>query len=151
MKRRRHSPKQIAAALTDEGIPSPSAHDTKRNSHRPGHSWAMSAVRAILVNPRCLSYRVSGRTKKKDMLDPDVPALGYVNRRQWQQRDGWVTSTVHAYKAIVEEQIRVCASEWGELALILGGTPENSVVGRSRKQAPDPWCCRQVPHCPGDR
>jgi hypothetical protein len=28
---------------------------------------------------------------------------------------------------------RVYASEWGELALILGGTPENSVVGRSRK------------------
>jgi len=28
---------------------------------------------------------------------------------------------------------RVYAPEWGELALILGGTPENSVVGRSRK------------------
>ena len=28
---------------------------------------------------------------------------------------------------------RVYASEWGELALILGGTPENSVVGRARK------------------
>jgi hypothetical protein len=28
---------------------------------------------------------------------------------------------------------RVGASEWGEPALILGGTPENSVAGRSRK------------------
>ena len=27
----------------------------------------------------------------------------------------------------------VYASEWGELALILGGTPEYSIVGRSRK------------------
>ena len=31
------------------------------------------------------------------------------------------------------EVIGVYASEWGELAQILGGTPENSVVGRSRK------------------
>ena len=97
--------KQIAAVLTNEGIPSPSAHDPKRNSHRPGHSWAMSAVRAILINPRYLGYQVSGRTKKKDvLLDPDVPALGHVTRQQWQQRDEWVTSTVQAYDAIVEEQ-----------------------------------------------
>jgi hypothetical protein len=70
--------KQIAAVLTNEGIPSPSAHDPKRNSHRPGHSWAMSAVREILTNPRYLGFQVSGRTKKKDvLLDPDVPALGH--------------------------------------------------------------------------
>ena len=80
--------KQIAAVLTNEGIPSPSAHDPKRNSHRPGHSWAMSAVRAILTNPRYLGHQVSGRTKKKDvLLDPDVPALGHVTRQQWQQRE----------------------------------------------------------------
>jgi DNA invertase Pin-like site-specific DNA recombinase len=119
--------KQIAAVLTDEGIPSPSAHDPKRNSHRPGHSWAMSAVRAILINPRYLGYQVSGRTKKKDvLLDPDVPALGHVTRQQWQQRDEWVTSTVQAYDAIVEEQI------WHRVQALVASNTRTKAVSPSR-------------------
>ena len=120
--------KQIAAVLTNEGIPSPSAHDPKRNSHRPGHSWAMSAVRAILVNPRYLGYQVSGRTKKKDvLLDPDVPALGHVTRQQWQQRDEWVTSTVQAYDAIVEEQI------WHRVQALVASNTRTKAVTPSRR------------------
>ena len=66
--------KQIATVLTNERIPSPSARDRTRNSHRSGHAWAMSAVRTILANPRYLGYHVSGRTKKADiLLDPDSP------------------------------------------------------------------------------
>ena len=68
--------KQIATALTAEGVPSPSAHDPARNSHRPGHAWAMSAVRAILANPRYLGYHVSGRTKKVDVGGPGPPGAG---------------------------------------------------------------------------
>ncbi len=120
--------KQIAAVLTNEGIPSPSAHDPKRNSHRPGHSWAMSAVRAILINPRYLGYQVSGRTKKKDvLLDPDVPALGHVTRQQWQQRDEWVTSTVQAYDAIVEEQI------WHRVQALVASNTRTKAVTPSRR------------------
>ena len=120
--------KQIAAVLTNEGIPSPSAHDPKRNSHRPGHSWAMSAVRAILVNPRYLGYQVSGRTKKKDvLLDPDVPALGHVTRQQWQQRDEWVTSSVQAYAAIVEAQI------WHRVQALVASNTRTKAVTPSRR------------------
>ena len=120
--------KQIAAVLTNEGIPSPSAHDPKRNSHRPGHSWAMSAVRAILDNPRYLGYQVSGRTKKKDvLLDPDVPALGHVTRQQWQQRDEWVTSSVQAYDAIVEEQI------WHRVQALVASNTRTKAVTPSRR------------------
>ena len=120
--------KQIAAVLTNEGIPSPSAHDPKRNSHRPGHSWAMSAVRAILTNPRYLGYQVSGRTKKKDvLLDPDVPALGHVTRQQWQQRDEWVTSTVQAYDAIVEEQI------WHRVQALVASNTRTKAMTPSRR------------------
>ncbi len=36
--------KQVAATLTREGVPCPSAHDPARNRHRPGYGWAMSAV-----------------------------------------------------------------------------------------------------------
>ena len=120
--------KQIAAVLTNEGIPSPSAHDPKRNSHRPGHSWAMSAVRAILVNPRYLGYQVSGRTKKKDvLLDPDVPALGHVTRQQWQQRNEWVTSTVQAYDAIVEERV------WHRVQALVASSTRTKAVTPSRR------------------
>jgi DNA invertase Pin-like site-specific DNA recombinase len=120
--------KQIAAVLTNEGIPSPSAQDPKRNPHRPGHSWAMSAVRAILINPRYLGYQVSGRTKKKDvLLDPDVPALGHVTRQQWQQRDEWVTSTVQAYDAIVEEQT------WHRVQALVAGNTRTKAATPSRR------------------
>ena len=120
--------KQIAAVLTNEGIPSPSAHDPKRNTHRPGHSWAMSAVRAILGNPRYLGYQVSGRTKKKDvLLDPDVPALGHVTRQQWQQRDEWVTSSVQAYDAIVEVQI------WHRVQALVASNTRTKAVTPSRR------------------
>jgi len=120
--------KQLAAVLTNEGIPNPSAHDPKRNSHRPGHSWAMSAVRAILTNPRYLGYHVSGRTKKKDvLLDPDVPALGHVTRQQWQQRNEWVTSTVQAYDAIVEEQI------WHRVQALVASNTRTKALTPSRR------------------
>ena len=42
----------IAEGLTRDGIPSPSAHDPGRNSHRSGIAWNKFAVRAILTNPR---------------------------------------------------------------------------------------------------
>src|SRR5665647_3583547 len=40
----------IAQRLTDDGQPSPAAHDPRRNTHRDARGWAHSAVRAILKN-----------------------------------------------------------------------------------------------------
>jgi hypothetical protein len=37
----------IAEGLTRDGIPSPSAHDPVRNTHRSGVAWSKGAVRAI--------------------------------------------------------------------------------------------------------
>ena len=56
--------RSIAQILTDEGIPSPSAHDPARNRHRDGRGWAFSAVRAILSNPSYTGRRVWGRQEK---------------------------------------------------------------------------------------
>jgi site-specific DNA recombinase len=107
--------KQIATVLTKEGIPSPSAHDRSRNSHRSGHAWAMSAVRKILANPRYLGFHVSGRTKKADiLLDPDIPSLGHVTRQQWQDPDEWVTASIQTYEAIVDEMT------WRQVAATAG-------------------------------
>jgi DNA invertase Pin-like site-specific DNA recombinase len=121
--------KQIATVLTNEGIPSPSAHDRSRNSHRSGHAWAMSAVRGILANPRYLGRHVSGRTKKADiLLDPDVPALGHVTRQQWQDRAEWVTASVQTYDAIVDE------STWHRVqALVAANTRTNAITPGRRK------------------
>lgn len=121
--------KQIATVLTNEGVPCPSAHDRARNSHRPGHAWAMSVVRTILTNPRYLGYHVSGRTKKADLLlDPDVPALGHVTRQQWQPRAEWVTASVQTYDAIVDE------STWHRVqALVAANTRSNAVTPGRRK------------------
>jgi hypothetical protein len=41
----------IAEGLTRDSIPSPSAHDPERNTHRSGIAWAKGAVRAILTKP----------------------------------------------------------------------------------------------------
>jgi len=48
----------IAEGLTRDGIPSPSAHDPGRNSHRSGIAWSKFAVRAILANPRYTGHQV---------------------------------------------------------------------------------------------
>jgi hypothetical protein len=54
----------IAEGFTRDGIPSPSAHDPGRNSHRSGIAWSKFAVRAILANPRYTGHQVwSARTK----------------------------------------------------------------------------------------
>ena len=42
----------IARGLTLDSIPCPSAHDRARNTQRRGTVWQISAVRAILTNPR---------------------------------------------------------------------------------------------------
>jgi DNA invertase Pin-like site-specific DNA recombinase len=121
--------KQIAAVLTNEGVPCPSAHDRARNTHRPGHAWAMSVVRTILANPRYLGHHVSGRTKKVDvLLDPDLPALGHVTRQQWQDRAEWVTATVQSHEAIVDE------ATWHRVqALTAANTRTNAVTPSRRK------------------
>jgi hypothetical protein len=127
--------KQIATVLTTEGIPSPSAHDRIRNSHRSGHAWAMSAVRTILANPRYLGYHVSGRTKKADiLLDPDAPALGHVTRQQWQDRAEWVTASVQTYEAIVDEMT------WRQVAALIAANARTKAVTPARSRTHSGGC-----------
>ena len=120
--------KQFASTLTRERVPSPSANDRTRNRHRPGHAWAMSAVRAILANPRYLGHHVSGRTKKADiLLDPDLPTLGHVTRQQWQDKASWVTSEAQAYTAIVDEET------WRRVQALVSSNTRTTAVTPSRR------------------
>ena len=122
--------RQIATVLTNEGIPSPSAHDPERNSHRPGQSWAMSAVRAILLNPKYLGFQVSGRTKKIDVLiDPDMPTLGHVTRQRWQDRSDWVMASAQTFEAIIDE------STWRGVQALMAGNARTVTRGHAERQS----------------
>ncbi|MCM3884186.1 recombinase family protein [Frankia sp. R82] len=65
----------IAEGLTADGIPSPSAHDRTRNTHRSGIAWGKSAVRVILTNPRYTGRQVWNKQRKDEVL-LDVKDVG---------------------------------------------------------------------------
>jgi site-specific DNA recombinase len=71
----------IAARLSEQGTPCPSAADPLRNPHRPGRAWSVSAVRAIVMNPKYKGTSAYGRYRKVERLyDPNDPAAGHVTR-----------------------------------------------------------------------
>jgi hypothetical protein len=51
----------IARELNDRGVPCPSGSDPGRNPHRPGARWMVTAVAAILENPRYTGRQPVGR------------------------------------------------------------------------------------------
>ena len=71
----------IAARLSEQGVPSPSAADRERNPHRHGRAWSVSAVRAIVMNPKYKGQGSYGRYRKVERLfDVNDPAAGNVTR-----------------------------------------------------------------------
>jgi site-specific DNA recombinase len=71
----------IAARLTEQGVPCPSAADRERNPHRHGRTWSVSAVRAIVINPKYKGQGTYGRYRKVERLyDVNDPAAGNVTR-----------------------------------------------------------------------
>ncbi|GAA3381604.1 recombinase family protein [Cryptosporangium minutisporangium] len=92
----------IAQGLTRDGIPCPSAHDRKRNSHRTGVAWSKSAVRAILLNPRYTGREVWNKQRKDEVLiDVEDVALGHETKMRWNDRDTWIWSAKPTHPAIV--------------------------------------------------
>lgn len=82
----------IAMRLDDAGFPSPSAADRLRNPHRAGDGWAVSAVRAIVMNPRYKGTERFGAYKKVERLfDPGDPAAGHVTRMVRADPDNVIT------------------------------------------------------------
>ena len=56
-----HSLARITRALTEAGIPRPSAADPERNAHRTGEGWSLTTIRAILADPRYTGRQVWNR------------------------------------------------------------------------------------------
>ncbi|MGW5479172.1 recombinase family protein [Streptomyces sp. NPDC004008] len=96
------SDKAIAAQLSREGIPCPSAHDAARNPHRKKTAWQAGAVRAILINPRYTGYEIWNKQRKEEHLyDVDDVTLGHRTRMTHNPADQWVWSNEAAHEAIV--------------------------------------------------
>ncbi len=94
----------IAEALTKEGIPSPSAHDRKRNRHRAGSggAWSKVAIRVILQNPRYTGYQVWNKQRRDEVLiNVEDVALGHETKMRWNDRDKWVWSERPTHEALV--------------------------------------------------
>ena len=95
----------IARRLNTEGIPSPSQHDPRRNSHRNGPGWADSAVRAILRNARYTGHEVFGRQRRDyDLIDVAAPAEGHVRRMRWNDPSAWIWSPEPTHEALVSRE-----------------------------------------------
>jgi site-specific DNA recombinase len=70
-----HSLARITRALTEAGIPCPSAADPGRNT---GQKWSQTTVRAILANPRYTGRQVWNRQPTvMDLIDPANTGLGH--------------------------------------------------------------------------
>ncbi len=71
----------IAARLSEQGFPCPSAADRERNPHRHGRAWSLGAVRTIVMNPKYKGQGIYGRYRKVERLyDVNDPAAGNVTR-----------------------------------------------------------------------
>ncbi|MEU4968231.1 recombinase family protein [Streptomyces smyrnaeus] len=94
----------IAEGLTRDGIPSPSAHDPRRNPHRDTRAWAKNAVCAILGNPRCTGRQVWNRQKKHEsLLDITDVSLGYTTKMRWNAQDKWIISKEIVHTPLIDD------------------------------------------------
>jgi site-specific DNA recombinase len=100
------SDKAIAAQLTRDGIPCPSAHDPARNPHRPKTAWQQSTVRAILINPRYTGYEVWNKQRKEErLLDIDDVTLGHRTSMTHNPAEEWIRSNEPAHEAIISPDL----------------------------------------------
>ncbi|MFF4690502.1 recombinase family protein [Streptomyces sp. NPDC001307] len=96
----------IAAQLTREGVPCPSAHDATRNPHRKKTAWQQGAVRAILLNPRYTGHEVWNKQRKEErLLDVDDVTLGHRTHMTHNPPAEWIHSNEPAHEAIISAEL----------------------------------------------
>ena len=104
MRRDGHTVARIVRALTDAGIPCPSAADPDANPHRAARSWTVRTVQEILANPVYTGRMVWNRQRTERVLvDPGNPGLGHREVRVWNNPADWVLSDKPVHPALVSE------------------------------------------------
>ncbi len=102
MRREEHTVARIVRALTDAGIPCPSAADPGANPHRAGRAWTVRTVQEILANPVYTGRMVWNRQRTERVLvDPANPGLGHREVRVWNSPADWVLSDQPVHPALV--------------------------------------------------
>ena len=130
----------IADSLTRDRVPSPSAYDRARNSHRNGKGWSKSAVRAILVNPRYMGVAVWGRQRRDEVLvDVEDVAAGHRTKLRWNDEDAWVRSPGVAHEPLI-------TSEVFEAARARRAANGRTTIRKSRR-TPRPYLLRGLLRC----
>jgi site-specific DNA recombinase len=135
--------KQIANVLTAENVPSPAAHDPKRNPHRDPRGWAHTAIRAILLNDKYLGRGVWGKQVRTDELyDLDDVAAGYITRQRWANPQQWVYGPDHAHPSLIDQQL------WDAVRARLAVRSQQAQRGtRSPKATTTSYMLRGLVHC----
>lgn len=96
----------IAEHLTQKDLPSPSAHDPRRNPHRDPRGWSYSSVRAILQNEAYTGVRVWGKQEKfETLIDPDDVGAGYVTRMRWRDKAAWVRPKNVTHPSLISKDL----------------------------------------------
>jgi site-specific DNA recombinase len=130
----------IAEGLTRDAIPSPSAHDPERNSHRNTIAWSKAAVRAILGNPRYTGYQVWNRQRTDEvLLDVENVALGHTAKQRWNPEHKWVRSDQPAHPQIISED------DFGHAQAVLA--ERGSKTQHKPHSRPRAYALRGVLHC----
>jgi len=131
----------IAEGLTRDGIPSPSAHDPARNSHRTGRAWSKGAVRAILINPRYTGRQVWNRQRKDEvLLDVEDVGLGHTTKLRWNPKDTWIWSEDAVHPEITDPETFTQAQQ---LLAARGRGPGDQKRPRTRR----PYALRGSLYC----
>ena len=132
--------RDIAQKLTDEDVPSPAAHDPRRNSHRDGRGWAHSAVRAILLNDTYTGRRVWAKQQKQErLLDPEDVSAGHTTVMRWRDPAEWIRSEERTHPALVSDDLH---------AIVRGLLASPTTSGTSRpRSSPNAYSLRGLLFC----
>lgn len=127
---------RIAAKLTEESVPCPSAADIERNPHRAGLAWSKSAVRAILTNPNYTGHLVWNRTAGQEVLiDPEDVQLGTKTQMSATSPEEWLWSPEPQHTALIPR------ADWEKAQDVLATRKRSSP---RRRRAKDPSVVYQL-------
>jgi hypothetical protein len=127
-----HSVARIARALSDAGVPCPSAADPGRNPHRTGAAWTLCTVTTILGNPRYTGHQVWNRQRiDKDLADPADVSLGHKDVQRWNLPNEWVISKGPAHEALVSEADFIAAQD---VHAARGPSPAGDLTGPRKRR-----------------